>query len=309
MICNKCGSQVGEGQRYCQACGNDMMQVNNQPNYSQPAQQPMQPQQPVYNQYQQPVYNQGAYPYQPVQQKKKGNGCIIAIVVVLGIFLLIGGCTWYVVVKVGGGWEKFLENSDKIVCCSDAGGTWENDQCTTSNTEMRTKYDECVAQISNDNSDSNTASNSNVTSNEESNSNQPANVGTYQISGYTFNTPVGYTATQKTSSVLLTNGFKNINVNISTGSYENLKSNKTLLSSYFSNNGYTVTNIHTAAYNNVEFLCAETKSQGYVLVIAYAKLDTNNVIVVTTTNAANTTTADYSLLADIATSIRTARKS
>ncbi len=81
MFCSKCGAQVPEGSAFCTVCGNKLEPVNQQineqgaqPSYEgpaapqQPAYEPVQPQQPMYEQPAQPSYEGPAAPQQPVYE-------------------------------------------------------------------------------------------------------------------------------------------------------------------------------------------------------------------------------------------------
>ncbi len=81
MFCSKCGAQVPEGSAFCTVCGNKIEPVNQQineqgaqPSYEgpvapqQPAYEPAQPQQPMYEQPAQPSYDGSAAPQQPVYE-------------------------------------------------------------------------------------------------------------------------------------------------------------------------------------------------------------------------------------------------
>ena len=81
MFCSKCGAQVPEGSAFCTVCGNKIEPVNQQineqgaqPSYEgpavpqQPAYEPAQPQQPMYEQPAQPSYEGSAAPQQPAYE-------------------------------------------------------------------------------------------------------------------------------------------------------------------------------------------------------------------------------------------------
>ena len=81
MFCSKCGAQVSEGSAFCTVCGNKLEPVNQQineqgaqPSYEgpaapqQPAYEPAQPQQPMYEQPAQASYEGPAAPQQPVYE-------------------------------------------------------------------------------------------------------------------------------------------------------------------------------------------------------------------------------------------------
>lgn len=81
MFCSKCGAQVPEGSAFCTVCGNKLEPVNQQineqgaqPSYEgpvapqQPAYEPAQPQQPMYEQPAQSSYEGPAAPQQPAYE-------------------------------------------------------------------------------------------------------------------------------------------------------------------------------------------------------------------------------------------------
>ena len=118
MFCSKCGTQVGDNEKFCKICGTPVKAqaaapvMQQAPVYQQPAAQPVQPApQPVVQQvqYAQPVYQQ---PVQAVPQavpslaKEKGGprrtcfvvGLITCILLILETFpaILIGGMMFLV---------------------------------------------------------------------------------------------------------------------------------------------------------------------------------------------------------------------
>ena len=95
MICNKCGANCAEGDKFCISCGATLTEVNSMP--QQPSvqndinQQPNVPPQQQYY-YQQPYnYNQPMYQMpQPQQPVDNGNGFAVASLVlgILSIFCI-----------------------------------------------------------------------------------------------------------------------------------------------------------------------------------------------------------------------------
>jgi hypothetical protein len=289
MICNKCGNQVAEGLQFCPNCGNSLAsqpviptpQPVQQPVYSQPTNIP----QPMYNG-QQPMYTQ-----QP-QKSGSNKGCIIAAVIV-GVVLLLG------LLFVGLFFKAVVDTIDEA-----------EKQVREEESNINEKYDNYSSNLESNinsslNNNSTINSNSNTTT---SNSNTTTTTGTFSVGGFRFNTPVGYTATTSGSNIVLMSGSKQIGINVISGSYENLKANKSQLSKAFAQSGYTVSNIQTGTYNGVEFLSGEAVIQNYKLIIAYAKIDASHIAVVSTANGATPTRADYTLLSEIAVSLKTARK-
>lgn len=79
MFCSKCGTDVPEGSKFCETCGNNMQLSAQQEEYqeqsaegfsaAEPAAQPIQNPQPIY-QPQAPAYQQPAYQAQPIYQRQ-----------------------------------------------------------------------------------------------------------------------------------------------------------------------------------------------------------------------------------------------
>ena len=90
MFCEKCGTQVNDGQAFCSNCGNRLAVA--QPAYQQPAYQQPTYQQPIY---QQPIYQQPAnYGYAPVKTErpyKARIGFLIANCVIAFLITIILG--------------------------------------------------------------------------------------------------------------------------------------------------------------------------------------------------------------------------
>ena len=295
MICNKCGNNVGNGLSFCPTCGNDMSQQST--NYNQQP-QPTYSGQPPYNNTPQPMYN-GQPQYYAQPQKKGGNGCLIAFLITLGVFVLICVAGYFTIKPIIEKAIETIENeeSNSNAALSNSNSNYSNSVNSNSNTTS--------------NATSNTTSNvvSNTNSNNTSNSNgSSVGTGTFKLNGYVFNTPVGYTAMAEGEKMILTSGTKAIGMQMFSGSYDNIRANKSILQSLFSQSGYTVTNVQIAYHNNVEFISSETKIQGYTLIIAYAKIDSSNVLAISAVNTSTPNKADYSLLDTAAVSIRTARK-
>lgn len=88
-LCNKCGTQNPDANKFCANCGNPFN--NQQGNTIQPQQPPNYHQQT--SPYQQPQFQQQPPYPQPsviIQEKKKGHGCLISVLVIVGIFIFLG---------------------------------------------------------------------------------------------------------------------------------------------------------------------------------------------------------------------------
>ena len=86
MRCEKCGAEIVQGANFCNNCGKPIITSNSNGASAYNMNTNQQPQTPVGN------YQQGSYPAYPqiVEKKSKGKGCLIAILVVVGFFVIIG---------------------------------------------------------------------------------------------------------------------------------------------------------------------------------------------------------------------------
>ncbi len=127
MYCRNCGSLLGEGQKFCPACGTQQIEETNTNSVTQqaqsvqqeqPAQQPVQTTQPVANNTAPVVNNPIPNNMNNTQPPKKKSSIAIILIVVLCVII---GLIVLGVIGVFGVIGIISDSSNKFVCTSDIG--------------------------------------------------------------------------------------------------------------------------------------------------------------------------------------------
>lgn len=142
-----------------------------------------------------------------------------------------------------------------------------------------------------DKKESETPSNTNTPADEEVNKASKVN-----FNGYQFEIPSDYVSTLNDTQLLVTDARQTwvLVFEISTGSYDVIKSRRTQLIPAFQSRGQTAKNLNVKTIDGVEFITLEVTSGGTNMVTGYTKLDSNHTIVVVGANINGT--LNYSLL-------------
>ncbi len=108
MYCKNCGNKLNDNSNFCQNCGSS---INNQE--------------------------------QTIPAKKKGNGCLIAFIIILIISIFVIPLLIFI-----GGISLFTRGIFNLVqeedCCVDAGGKWRNEQCVIDEEFDQEQYNRCT---------------------------------------------------------------------------------------------------------------------------------------------------------------------
>lgn len=162
------------------------------------------------------------------------------------------------------------------------------------------------------NSNSNVESNSNNTSNSNNNSTSNGNENNSDVitfKGYTLYVPNTYKVSSSADTLqLIGKNNKDIAViNISNGSYDDIKASPKALEDYVKNRQIVCNNIKTTYYNGVEFTTAEIISNGSKMILGYSKIDKNHVFEIVISNISSVIDySEFDTFADVAKTIKAA---
>ena len=339
MLCKKCGASVFDGIKFCPNCGatmedavapviNSNIENNTQGGYSSTAvsssvstnvvpavttmpaasvtpepvvntiaQQPMNNIPPVT-----PVDNNGMYNNIPSSDNKNNSGLTFVIIAIVAAVIVCAGIIIYSSNKNKGD----DENSNSNVVSNITSNVTSN-IVSNSNSNIVSNITSNVTSNIVSNPTSNVTSN--VVSNKPSNTTAvPANTYAVKFGGYNLYIPNTYTVSSNTSSQLQLIGTNNKDIavaNITSGDLKTMKSNPSIVNTYAKQSGYTVTKGATAkTYNGVEFFVIEISKNGLPMIIAYAQMPNNKLIVFGLSST--TYQLDYSKLNLFATTVKTA---
>lgn len=154
-------------------------------------------------------------------------------------------------------------------------------------------------------SQNNNASNN---SNNNSNTDTPTTTSTYKVkyNDFTFNVPEDMMYEVADNELMLgdEDGTWVVELMVADGNFNQLKNNKSMLQSYFQQNGFTATPAEVKTLGGTEFVTLEMVRSGVNFVGAYAKLNSMKTAWLVAYNQAND--FDYSILQKMASIISSA---
>ena len=276
MVCNKCGSIISEGLKFCPTCGNSLNEISSNQQFSNMNN--------INNN-----YNVDSNIFENKPSNNDNKKMIYVIIAVLVLAAIAG----------------FILLKNK-----------SNDKKSNSNSNSKEVSNSNATSNITSNPTSNITSNptSNVTSNPTSNvtptptpTPKPTNQSTVKHGGFVFNLPTTYTVNANTDQLLLI-GKDNIHVaaiNIISGNYEQLKKNNKVLVNQMKSSGYTIGSVKVKKYSKTEFIIIPVAQGNKKLVMAYAKLTNKKLIFLALANTSYT--LDYSQLPTFAQMIQSAK--
>ena len=254
--------------------------VEPQPEYSQPVVEP----QPIYNQVDQQFNN---FNQNMNTDEKKNNGLIIVIVGIAVALLICGAIVVKSTLKNGKSNNNSNSNSNSVV-------NSDSNSNTTSN---------ATSNVTTSNATSNTTTSNTTTSNTTT---TPVASGT-TFKGFVFQIPKTYKVSANSSQLQLI-GTNNVDVaiiDIIDGKFDSLKSSNAAIKTYMENAGFQVTKIEIKTINGVEFIYSPVKINGKYMMLSYAKLSNNKILMLVTGNTSYT--IDYKPIITFAPMVSSAR--
>lgn len=267
-------------------------------------------QQPVNNIQPTAMNNNGMYNNVPSNDNKNNSGLTFVIIAIVAAVIVCVGIIIYSSNKSKDDNENSNSNSNSNIVSNVNSNVVSN-----SNSNVVSNVTSNVVSNPTSNIVSNTTSNivsnptSNVVSNKPSNTTAaPANTYAVKFGGYNLYVPNSYTVSSNTTSQLQLIGTNNKDIavaNITTGDLKTMKANPSMVNTYAKQEGYTVTKGATAkTYNGVEFFVIEISRNGLPMIIAYAQMPNNKLIVFGLSST--TYQLDYSKLNLFAVTVKTA---